>query len=98
MSLKPLGDRVVVIPKNVEKVTAGGIIIPDTNQKEKPIEGTVFAVGSGYLNKDGSKTPLEVKEGDIVLFGKYTGTQIKLNGDDALIMEEKDIFGILNVK
>lgn len=95
MKLKPLGDRVLVKRSDeADQKTAGGIIIPDT-AKEKPIQGTVKAAGPGNLKEDGTRTPLEVKEGDEVLFGKYAGTEIKLDGVEYLIMRESDILGIL---
>lgn len=94
MSVKPLQDRVLVKRLEEEKKTAGGIIIPD-NSKEKPAEGEIIAVGSGHINQDGSIRALEVKAGDKVLFGKYTGTEVKVEGHDYLIMKEDDILGIL---
>jgi chaperonin GroES len=94
MSVKPLQDRVLIKRLEEEKKTAGGIIIPD-NSKEKPAEGEIIAVGSGHINQDGSVRALEVKTGDKVLFGKYTGTEVKVEGHDYLIMKEEDILGIL---
>lgn len=91
--IKPLGDRVVVEPIAKEQTTASGIVLPDT-AKEKPQEGKVIAVGSGHL-KDGNRIPLEVKEGDRVLFSKYAGTEIKVEGKELLIMRESDILAIL---
>ncbi|PDO09845.1 MAG: co-chaperone GroES [Candidatus Reconcilbacillus cellulovorans] len=91
--IKPLGDRVVVEPIAKEQTTASGIVLPDT-AKEKPQEGKVLAVGSGHL-KDGNRIPLEVKEGDRVLFSKYAGTEIKVDGKELLIMRESDILAIL---
>lgn len=94
MSVRPLHDRVLV--KRLEEVnkTAGGIIIPD-NSKEKPAQGEVVSVGSGYRMNDGSVKELEVKKGDKVLFGKYSGTEVKVEGQDYLIMKEDEILGIL---
>lgn len=92
--IRPVGDRVVVKPAQKEEVTRSGIVIPDT-AKEKPQEGTVVAVGSGKLNENGERTPLEVKEGDRVLFAKYGGTEFKLDGDDLLVLRESDILAIL---
>jgi len=95
MRIKPLGDRVLV--KRVEEAeskTKGGIIIPDT-AKEKPQEGRVIAVGTGKVLEDGRKVPLEVKEGDRVLFGKYAGTEVKIEGEEHLILREDDILGII---
>lgn len=94
MKLRPLNDRVVVKRIEEEQKTAGGIIIPDT-AKEKPIQGKVLAVGNGKVMEDGSKRPLDVKEGDRVLFGKYAGTEIKVEGDELLIMREDDILAIV---
>ena len=91
---RPLHDRVVVKRIDAEEKTAGGIIIPDT-AKEKPQEGQVVAVGSGARSDEGKITPLDVKEGDRILFGKWSGTEIKLDGEDLLIMKESDIMGIL---
>jgi chaperonin GroES len=94
MKLKPLNDRVVVKRIEEEQKTAGGIIIPDT-AKEKPIRGEVISVGSGKLMEDGSRRPLDVKAGDRVLFSKYAGTDIKVEGDELLIMREDDILAIV---
>ncbi|MCE5241746.1 MAG: co-chaperone GroES [Syntrophobacteraceae bacterium] len=94
MKLRPLNDRVVVKRIEEEQKTAGGIIIPDT-AKEKPIQGKVLAVGNGKVMEDGTKRPLDVKEGDRVLFGKYAGTEIKVEGDELLIMREDDILAIV---
>ena len=95
MSFRPLHDRVLVRRVEAEEKTAGGIIIPDT-AKEKPQEGEVVAAGSGTKSeKDGSVTPLDVKAGDRILFGKWSGTEVKLNGEDLLIMKESDILGIV---
>jgi chaperonin GroES len=95
MKIQPLHDRVIVKRIEEEEKTKGGIIIPDT-AKEKPMEGIVVAVGSGRTEGDGSKTtPLEVKEGDKVLFSKYAGTEIKIEGEEHLIMKEEDIIAII---
>ncbi|WP_299866901.1 co-chaperone GroES [uncultured Hoeflea sp.] len=91
---RPLHDRVVVRRVESEEKTKGGIIIPDT-AKEKPQEGEVIAVGSGNRDDDGKLIALDVKEGDRVLFGKWSGTEVKLDGEDLLIMKESDIMGIL---
>jgi len=94
MNLKPLHDRVVVKPMEAEETTAGGIIIPDT-AKEKPMEGRVIAAGPGVRGEDGKLQPLDVKKGDQILYGKWSGTEVTLNGDDLLIMKESDIMGII---
>lgn len=94
MQFKPLHDRVLVERIEQEEKTAGGIIIPDT-AKEKPIEGKVLAVGAGTADDQGSVRPLSVKEGDRILFGKWSGTDVKIGGKDLLIMKESDIFGII---
>ena len=91
---RPLHDRVVVRRVDSEEKTAGGIIIPDT-AKEKPSEGEVVAVGPGARDEAGKLVPLDVKAGDRVLFGKWSGTEVKLNGEDLLIMKESDIMGII---
>ncbi|MHB1132168.1 MAG: co-chaperone GroES [Chloroflexota bacterium] len=93
-TMKPLGDRVVVKPTPREEVTKGGILLPDT-AKEKPMEGKVIAVGPGRVNDEGKRVVMEVKEGDTVLYAKYAGSEVKLDGDDLLIISEKDILGIL---
>src|SRR4026208_1415857 len=92
---RPLHDRVVVRRVESESKTAGGIIIPDT-AKEKPQEGEIIAVGSGARDEAGKLVPLDVKAGDRILFGKWSGTEVKLNGEDLLIMKESDIMGIIN--
>ena len=97
MSFRPLHDRVVVRRLTAEEKTAGGIIIPDT-AKEKPMEGEVIAVGPGARNEAGALVPLDVKEGDKILFGKWSGTEVKLNGEELLIMKESDIMGIITAK
>jgi chaperonin GroES len=94
MKIRPLQDRVIVERIDEEEKSAGGIIIPDT-AKEKPQEGKVIAVGKGKLNEDGKVIPLTVKAGDKILFGKYAGTEVKLNGNEYLIMREEDILGIV---
>ena len=94
MKFRPLHDRVVVKRLGEEEKTAGGIIIPDTAQ-EKPMEGKVIAVGPGERSDDGNLTPLDVKAGDRILFGKWSGTEVKIDGDDLLIMKESDIMGII---
>jgi chaperonin GroES len=95
MKFRPLGDRVVVRRIKENQKTAGGIIIPDT-VAEKPQEGEVISVGPGAIDeKSGKRTALEVKPGDIVLFGKWSGTEVKLDGEELLIMKESDIMGIL---
>ena len=94
MSFRPLHDRVLVRRVEAEEKTAGGIIIPDT-AKEKPAEGEIVSVGSGTKAEDGKVTPLDVKAGDKVLFGKWSGTEVKLDGEDLLIMKESDILGII---
>ena len=91
---RPLHDRVVVRRLESEEKTAGGIIIPDT-AKEKPMEGEIIAVGSGARDHNGKLVPLDVKAGDKVLFGKWSGTEVKLNGQDLLIMKESDIMGVI---
>ena len=94
MKFLPLHDRVLVRRVTAEEKTAGGIIIPDT-AKEKPQEGEVVAVGAGTLNEKGDLRPLDVKAGDRILFGKWSGTEVKLNGEELLIMKESDVMGIL---
>ena len=94
MNFRPLHDRVLVRRVAAEAKTAGGIIIPDT-AKEKPQEGEVVAAGPGTLNDKGEQRPLDVKAGDRVLFGKWSGTEVKLDGEELLIMKESDVMGIL---
>ncbi|WP_374387795.1 co-chaperone GroES [Sandaracinobacter sp.] len=94
MDFTPLHDRVLVRRIEAEEKTAGGIIIPDT-AKEKPQEGEVIAVGLGTKDEDGDRIPLDVKAGDKILFGKWSGTEVKLNGKDLIIMKESDILGII---
>jgi chaperonin GroES len=94
MNFRPLHDRVLVRRVEAEEKTAGGIIIPDT-AKEKPQEGEVVAAGTGAKSEDGKITPLDVKAGDRILFGKWSGTEVKLDGEELLIMKESDIMGII---
>ena len=94
MKFRPLHDRVLVERVEAEEKTAGGIIIPDT-AKEKPQEGKVVAVGTGTKSEDGKVTPLDVKTGDTILFGKWSGTEVKVDGKDLLIMKESDILGVV---
>ena len=94
MNLKPLGDRVIVKPKEPEEVTKGGIILPDT-AKEKPMEGEIVAVGPGRVADDGKLVKMELKTGDKVLYGKYSGTEIKINDEEYLIMRESDVYAII---
>ena len=94
MRFRPLHDRVVVRRVEQEEKTAGGIIIPDT-AKEKPMEGEVLAVGPGARTEDGKIHPLDVKAGDRVLFGKWSGTEVKLDGEELMVMKESDIMGII---
>ena len=93
MNIRPLHDRIIVKRLAEEEKTKGGIIIPD-NAKEKPSEGEVIAVGNGKVLENGKKVPLEVKKGDKILFGKYSGTEIKVSGDEYLMMREEDILAI----
>jgi chaperonin GroES len=95
MQVRPLHDRVLVKRFNEEEKSKGGIIIPDT-AKEKPIQGEIIAVGQGRIGDDGKIRPLDVKKGDRVLFGKYAGTEIKIDGEEFLMMREEDILGVLN--
>jgi len=94
MKFRPLHDRVVVRRLEAEEKTAGGFIIPDT-AKEKPMEGEVIAVGPGARDEAGKLVPLDVKDGDRILFGKWSGTEVKLDGEELLIMKESDIMGII---
>ncbi len=94
MNLRPLNDRILVKRVEEETKTKGGIIIPDT-AKEKPAEGKIVAVGNGKLGDDGKRVPLEVKVGDRVLFGKYAGTEVKIEGDEYLMMREDDVLGVI---
>lgn len=95
MKIRPLNDRVIVKRVEEEQKTVGGIIIPDT-AKEKPQEGKIVAAGLGKRDDDGKRIPLEVKEGDRILFSKYAGTEIKINGEEHIFMREDDILAILN--
>lgn len=94
MNFRPLHDRVVVRRVDSEEKTAGGIILPDTAQ-EKPSEGEIVAIGSGARDESGKQVPMDVKVGDRVLFGKWSGTEVKVNGQDVLIMKESDIMGVI---
>ncbi len=94
--IRPLADRVVVKPQEKEERTRGGIYLPDTASKEKPQEGTVMAVGEGWLDDKGKRTPVAVKPGDKMLFAKYAGTEIKIEDEDYLILAEKDILAVVN--
>jgi len=95
IAIKPLGNRVVVEPIEQEEVTSGGIVLPET-AKEKPQKGTVLAIGPGDRDEDGKRIPMDVKEGDTVLFAKYSGTEIKLDDKKVLILRESDLLGIFN--
>jgi len=94
MKLRPLQDRILVQRVEEETKTKGGIIIPDT-AKEKPAEGKVTAVGNGKLGEDGKRIALEIKKGDRILFGKYSGTEVKIEGEEYLIMREEDVLGVI---
>jgi chaperonin GroES len=94
MKLRPLQDRILVRRVEEETTTKGGIIIPDS-AKEKPAEGKVVAVGNGKAGDDGKRIPLEIKEGDLILFGKYSGTEVKIEGEEYLIMREDDVLGVI---
>ncbi len=94
MNFRPLHDRILVERVEAEEKTAGGIILPDV-AKEKPQQGKIIAVGQGKKNEEGKLTPLEVKPGDRILFGKYSGSEIKIEGTDYLIMREEDVLGII---
>lgn len=94
MKIRPLADRIVIRPAQAEEMTKGGIILPDT-AKEKPVRGEVTATGPGKTTEDGKRIPLEVKVGDQVLYGKYSGTEVTIDGEDLLIMRESDVFAIL---
>jgi chaperonin GroES len=97
MTFRPLHDRVLVQPLDAEEKSAGGIIIPDTAQ-EKPMEGKIVAVGNGYKNDDGKIIPLDVKAGDTVLYGKFAGTEVRIDGQDMLIVKESDILAVIEGK
>jgi chaperonin GroES len=94
MNIKPLQDRILVQRVEEETKTKGGIIIPDS-AKEKPIEGKVIAVGNGKVKDDGNRAPMDLKEGDKILFGKYSGTEVKIEGEEYLIMREDDVLGVI---
>jgi len=94
MKFKPLHDRVVVRRVENDEKTSGGLIIPDSAQ-EKPAEGEVVSVGNGAIDEKGNRMPMDVKAGDRILFGKWSGTEVKINGEDMLIMKESDILGIM---
>ncbi|OGS47432.1 MAG: co-chaperone GroES [Elusimicrobia bacterium RIFOXYD2_FULL_34_15] len=94
MKMKPLGDRVLVKPAEEKEVKKGGIIIPDT-AKEKPQEGEIIAVGPGKFDESGKKIPMDVKAGDKILYGKYSGTEVKIDSKEYLIMHQDDILGII---
>jgi chaperonin GroES len=94
LKIKPLADRIVVQAMEAEETTKGGIILPDT-AKEKPVEGTIVAAGPGKVTDEGKKIELEVKVGDKVLYGKYSGTEISVDGEEYLIMRESDVFAIV---
>jgi chaperonin GroES len=94
MSFRPLHDRVLIKPLDEDEKTAGGIIIPDT-AKEKPMQGKVVAVGPGGRDENGKVTPMDLKAGDKVLYGKWAGTEVKIDGDDLVIMKESDVMGVL---
>ncbi|MDY0000202.1 MAG: co-chaperone GroES [Polyangia bacterium] len=95
LKFRPLYDRILVRRTEQEEKTAGGIFIPET-AKEKPIQGKVMAIGKGKMQEDGSVRPLDVKQGDTILFGKYSGTDIKIDGEEFLIMREDDVLGIID--
>lgn len=97
MKFKPLHDRVLVRRVNQEEKSAGGILIPDTAQ-EKPQEGEIIAIGGGRISDDGAVHPLDVAAGDKILFGKWSGTEVKIDGEDLLIMKESDVLGIIETK
>lgn len=94
MDLRPLADRVIVKPLEQEEKTKGGVYLPDTASKDKPFEGEVLAVGAGKLGDDGKRVALEVKKGDRVVFSKYAGTEVKLDGEKVLILREEDILAV----
>ena len=95
MKIRPLHDRIIVKRMEEQEVKKGGIIIPDS-AKEKPQQGKVLSVGAGKVREDGKRQPLDVKDGDTILFGKYSGQEIKLDGEEYLIMREEEILGVLN--
>jgi chaperonin GroES len=93
-NIRPLNDRVLVLPEEAEDVTSSGIYLPES-AKEKPMQGKVVAVGTGKLNDDGTRSPMSVKKGDRVIYGKYAGTEVEIDGDQHMIMSESDLLGIL---
>tara|TARA_R110000868_G_scaffold380784_1_gene646958 strand:+ start:129465 stop:129758 length:294 start_codon:yes stop_codon:yes gene_type:complete len=95
MKIRPLHDRIVVRRAEEETTTAGGIVIPDSASKEKPVQGEVIAVGNGKVNDKGDVCPVDVKVGDKVLFGKYAGTEVKVDAEDLLVLREDDIMGVI---
>jgi chaperonin GroES len=95
MKLTPLNDRIIIKPAPAEDVTKGGIIIPDT-AKEKPLQGTVTAIGKGRIDDNGKLVPMQLKVGDKVLYGKYAGTEVTIDGEDLLMMKENDVFAIID--
>ena len=97
MKIRPLHDRVIVKRLEEERVSAGGIVIPDS-AAEKPVQGKVIAVGRGKILEDGNVRPLDVKVGDKILFGKYSGTEVKVDGDDLVVMREEDVMAIIEGK
>jgi chaperonin GroES len=97
MKIRPLHDRVIVKRLEEERVSAGGIVIPDS-AAEKPVQGKVIAVGKGKILEDGNVRPLDVKVGDKILFGKYSGTEVKVDGDDLVVMREEDVMAIIEGK
>ena len=97
VNIKPLEDRIVVKTLEAEQTTASGLVIPDT-AKEKPQQGKVLAVGQGKVKEDGTRQPLDVKDGDTILFGKYSGQEIKIDGEDYLIMREDEVLAVLQSK
>ena len=97
MKIRPLHDRVIVKRLEEERVSAGGIVIPDS-AAEKPVQGKVIAVGKGKILEDGNVRPLDVKVGDKILFGKYSGTEVKVDGDDLVVMREEDVMAIIDGK
>lgn len=94
INIRPLGDRVVIKPMEAEETTKGGIILPDT-AKEKPQKGKVLSVGSGRILDNGTRVPIDVREGDTVIFSKYGGSEIKIDGEDYLVVSERDILAVL---
>jgi chaperonin GroES len=97
MAIKPIDDRIVVRSLEAEEKTAGGILLPDT-AKEKPQKGKVLAVGPGRLNDDGKRLPLDVKAGDVVLYGKYSGSEVKWNGEELKILRESEVLAVVDEK